>query len=1135
VSETPTSEFPQAPAADEVVVEDEPGPMAGLRLGESEQAVLRELTERERDTPAPRLASSYRRLLELSRSNDQVDAVLAAHLARELLSALPGALGVEIPRGRLEYENLVGGLARTWPAEVRSSDPPPQTVVQLRRLLDEHDQASGRARHGPRELLSREDRARTGYVPDISVDRWTELVHRGSALAHRLRNLDRELPDASEVRRLVDELTDTLLATITPYFIGIGEIDRLLAIDHPSDQDAARIAALLRTPSQYIYFFERAHELWLRPLANIPGTFRTPPRLIDVGGGYVQAPFWPQGRFLARVASSDPRLVAEIVERIPATDNPRAIAEILEIARELPSDIAAGLVPRIAPRMSVPLAIDYAAIDAAKLVQRLAEAGFGAAATRLLMAAVAAALASPRDERWHLDQLMAAPVDAVAAVTSEIGTRLRACLRRRVRRLGPIRRRHSTLWLRSIDLRPRYAADPEWFIANALYRVLLLASLDAARTLVAGLISDRDAVLQRVAFAAIAERPELAPSSDSVLMDVGRWDDDSSSRYEFRRALAALWSGASDTGHQALLDYAAAAAEADEINHRLAANQIEHDPDGVRRRWRSRLLYRVREQLPQDWLDRHGPLDEIEDDRLPEPTAARVGSTSPFSEDELAELSPADLLARLQAWSPPQERTFERPTFEGLGRTAAAVVLRRLPEFATLAADFAQLPVVITARVTSAIERHLREGQEDDRRYAAQFMLDLADALLGRRGAGHAAVSDDLDMWSREVKRDIAGTLSQAANKELLGETESERALRLLAVLLRDPDPTPESDTRDADGGYDAGMLALNSVRGEATTAMIELLLTSRRNGRTSLVEAVSAALRNAVATDLSRSVRAAIGIRLPWLLGNDQAHEAEWLTLLFGEDVPAVARAATWQGYLLYSRFFAREVALLAAQYDLAVSTHVPRPEDERGRTRDEDEHLGIHVALAHLIGLEAEARGDWLAQFFGRAAGWVRARVTRWIAEQAADDEAKPEIRARARDFLKNRVAGADPATDAEELKAVSWIASATEATDEILDQILLPALEKTGGTTENESGAVALAARTSTNWPRSSARLVQLLVEGDQWHSLPHVASAELRQALERLISSGDAEARRIAVDVVNTLGAQGFLEFRPLIED
>ena len=1104
----------------------------GPRITESERAVLQELQERERDSSFPRLSATYRRMVEISRSTDPIDVVLTAHLARELLSALPGSLGVEIPRERAEYENLVAQVSQTWPVEARDADPPPATIAQLRRLLSEHEAASGRARHGPRELLAREDRARSGYVPDLSLDRWTDLQRRSSGLAHRLRNLQQELPAWTDTRRIVDEVTATLLATITPYFVGIGEVDRLLATESPTVQEATDIAALLRTPPQYRYFFDRADERWLAPLAEIPRLLSTPPDLIDVGEGYVQAPIWPQGTYLARVAASNPVLVAELLQRVPATTNPRVSDQLIEVARQLPPETAAGLVPSLARRVSTPLAVDFAAIEAGKLAQELGQAGLADAGAELLMATLKAAIASPRDRRWHIEQLLAEPLEAVAEAGSDIGVRLRGLLRRLLRHRGAIRRRHSTLWMRSVDRRPRYGADVEWFVANGLYRVLLVAPLDMGASLATTLIEHREPVMRRIALASMAARPDLISSPDALLHAAAEWDDDGSTRYEFRLALGGLWSEASDLARAALLDYAATAAEADEIIERYVAHGMEHDPDELRRKWRSRLLHAVCADVPSEWMDRYGPLDEVEDDRLPEPIVEWGGPVSPISEDELSEADPAEVLTRLGSWFPADTRLgLERPTLEGLGSTGAAVIVRRFAEFAGLGADVAYLPITVTAKVTSALERSLREDAAIDRAGVVNFMLDLGEALL--RADGEEASSEEATMWSREVRRDLAGTLSYAANKELLGESESQRALRLLEILLRDPDPTEEAEARDVENGYDPGMLALNSVRGEATTAAIELLLELRRTDRSELADATAAAVRHTLTSDRSRSVRAAIGIRLPWVLAHDEAHQAEWIDLLFGDALPSTARTAAWDAYLLYSRFFSAEAAKLARQYDLAVATLEPQPEDESGRRLQTDEHLGIHAGAAHLLDLEIERRGNWLTEFYRRAAPWARARVTRWIAEQAAAADATPQVRARARDFLRHRNESADAEADAEELKAVSWIAPATDASNEI-SEILLAALEKTAGATENESGAAALAARMSTTRPSSAARMVQLLVEGDQWHSLPHVASAELQDALERLLKSSDQEAADIAKDVINTLGAQGFLEFRSLLD-
>ena len=156
---------------------------------------------------------------------------------------------------------------------------------------------------------------------------------------------------------------------------------------------------------------------------------------------------------------------------------------------------------------------------------------------------------------------------------------------------------------------------------------------------------------------------------------------------------------------------------------------------------------------------------------------------------------------------------------------------------------------------------------------------------------------------------------------------------------------------------------------------------------------------------------------------------------MLFGDLVADSARKATWEAYLLYSRFFSDTAALLAREYQAAVMALEPRPQEERGRPRDEDEQLGIHVAMAHLLALPAEEEGRWLHEFFARAAGWLRGRVTRLIAEQAASDNVGEEVRARARAFLAERVELADPDVDGEELKAISWVSAASDHEREVL----------------------------------------------------------------------------------------------------
>jgi hypothetical protein len=1096
-----------------------------LRLTEAEGTVLRELHRRETGVACSRLSQAYVRLLELSRTQSPIDAVLVAHLAREILSAAPGAFGIALSRERFAYENVVQEMSKSWPAESRLGEPPSGTLDQLRQLLDEHDRTTGRSREGPRALLTQEDRSRAGYIPDPSIDRWVALSTRASGLAHRIRNLDRRLPTMGEARRIVEELTATLLATVAPYFAGIDELDRLLTLEAPTGADAQQVADLLQTASQYGYFFDHAAGAWLKPLASIRRLLVTPPDLVDVGSGYVTAPDWPQGRFLARVASSEPELVVTLVGRVPRTTNPRVVAVMIAIAQALPMDYAARLVRQIHERLSIPLAAEYAAIDAVPLVHDLAAGGQPAAAADLLIGTVDAILAGRQVHLWHLEQLFGDSFDAVVSAGCEVGRPLRARLLRLVRRMGP-RRRYPTTWLGRIDRRPAFGADEVWFLANALYRVLLAAPLDSAQPLAGELLVHREPTLRRVALAATGERHELIRSADGILLDAAGWDSPSTTRPEFRRSLGALWVGASPAAREALLQYAESSAEPDLIAQRLVAAGIADAaaPEEVRREWRSQLLYAVRESVPLDWLDRLGPLNAVQKEDLSEPEANWTGQASPMTPDELAGLAPNDVLTALGEWSPLIPPSPDSASLEGLGNVASAVILARLSEFAALGGRIASLRTPLVAAVTSAIQRAVRGSKVDEPALAISLVLDIGSAFPDLVG---------LDVWAQEVARDVAGTIAYAAGADLMPAAQAVPALTVLRKLLEHADPTSETEERDVADGYDVGMLALNSVRGEATTATIELLLFAHRADYTSLAQDTSFVLRHAIETDYSRSVRAAVGMRLPWLLIRDAAHQQEWLGLLFDGTVPVVARDTTWRAYLTYGRFFRDVAPLLAEQYATAAVSLPAQELEARGRPDNVYARLGVHLGAAHLLGLAEEADGQWLALFYERADDWLRALTSRWIAEQAAAVSASQEVRDRARAILVARVDRADVNSDVEELKATGWIARGTDEESEVLQQIVLPALERTGGLIENEQGVADLIARCSLNHPTIAAKALRLLVDGDPWQSLPHVAAGELRRALTALMRSGDTKARVVAEDVIHTLGARGFRDYRGLL--
>jgi hypothetical protein len=365
-----------------------------------------------------------------------------------------------------------------------------------------------------------------------------------------------------------------------------------------------------------------------------------------------------------------------------------------------------------------------------------------------------------------------------------------------------------------------------------------------------------------------------------------------------------------------------------------------------------------------------------------------------------------------------------------------------------------------------------------------------------------------------------------------LAEGDIDEAVSFIEPLLADPDPTPATEVRNATGGYDVGMLALNGIRPEATTAMLQLLRSATRLAFSG-VDRIKNVLRESVGRDDSLSVRAAVGIRLPWLLDDDPDYREAWIETLFGTNTPPESREAAWHAYLLYSRWFRDTATTLAAQYEQALADLTPRAVDDHGRPYDPDEMLGIHVGLAHLFELRIDGVEGWLGRYYGNAAVWARARLTRWMAEQAALADASPSVRDRARSFLRDRLTFLS-SDDLDELKVVGWIGPTTDRPQEVLETIVLPALELSRGETEGEPGLADLVARCAESQPRAAARALELLVSGDRWRSLPHIAAEPLRRSLA-ILRTGDTETRSIVSRTVELLAEEGFLDYRNLHPD
>jgi hypothetical protein len=155
----------------------------------------------------------------------------------------------------------------------------------------------------------------------------------------------------------------------------------------------------------------------------------------------------------------------------------------------------------------------------------------------------------------------------------------------------------------------------------------------------------------------------------------------------------------------------------------------------------------------------------------------------------------------------------------------------------------------------------------------------------------------------------------------------------------------------------------------------------------------------------------------------------------------------------------------------------------------------------------------------------------VTRALAEIAAGEAGAAGRRAR--DLLRWRVGAAQVALGDRELEEVSWASDADHEREEILAEIVLPALERTGGRAADAPGVATLIARQARVQPDAAVRALRLLVDGDEYLAVARLARDQLREGLPALLDATPEVAAR-ARQLIHDLGARGAAEFRDLLD-
>jgi hypothetical protein len=920
-------------------------------------------------------------------------------------------------------------------------------------------------------------------------------------------------------------------------------------------------ATLIRkSPASYEHFFNNLDDpAWLKSLAEM-GFFRSPPGP-ERSEEWVRYPGWAESRYLARVAARAPDEVLKLALAIRPTDNLRVHQNILEIAAQLPGPMATQLARKEAKWLR-----DYTAhlvgipSAATALLTHLAREGQAKAAFDLAGALLALVPAEGRASGRDAVVARMSEYEYAEVINGAWPALTEADPRRALGflcdRLGDVIRASdeqlggadlTNFWRRAVE---QHAQN----VGNSFLDILVDAVRDTAvavaqtpdgwRIATEVLDAMPEPMFQRIRLHLLRVQgsPDdvaAALSNHELAYDLNYW-------HEYGELLRARFAELSSEQQETVLGTIARGPELQMTPWREQQGFTPESLDESGRRSLNERYMLVADHLTGEHRAAYDALREQFGERdhptFLSYTTSWTGPTSPYSEAELAELDPHEVVERLREWAP--EPDAQAPSPEGLGRTLQKAVAARPAEYAAVAGEFATLDPTYVRALLAGLTDALRADQPLDWPPVLElcgWVLEQTVTADERDERGGRMDRDPHWGWAR---KQVASLLSQAFAKGPAEAPQSERNAiwALLAALAEDPDPTPAQETRGDGEGMDPATLAINTTRGEAMHGVVRYVLWVERalgeegqaTGFGFAPEAKEVLERHVdVAVDPSLAIRAVYGQWFPQFVRLDTDWARQFAPLVFPTSPELAAHFdAAWSAYVVYNRPYTTVFEVLGDAYAHAIARATER-EDSPVRTDSPEERLADHLLTYRVLGATDGGGDDLFATFWKTAGSALRKQVVTqagWSLERSPNLGAEIGSRFVATwEWIFAETSGDDPGALAG---FGAWLGAPTLDGDWLLTQAR--AVLDLGVHLDPAFVVYRALPRLAAEHPSDTIAVLRgmMLTDTEGWS--PYGATDEIREALRLVLASDDADARRAAEEVVDLLGARGMTdEFRDLV--
>lgn len=920
----------------------------------------------------------------------------------------------------------------------------------------------------------------------------------------------------------------------------------------PESRRRQMVELVRKNPANYEYFFDNLDDPTWLPVLRAEKFFRKPAEP-ERGEGWTRYPFWPESRFLARVAAEAPDEVFEIAMGIPAAENVRVHEDLLRIAAQLPGRSAAKLVRKEAAwlrsyeghLMSLPSA-------AGDVIAHLAEAGERGAALEFADAILAIVAvpdatavrgrAGARIEEYAYGKILERAWPAVVAADARRGFRFLCERLGEVVELGYIDEKgydSSSVFRSAIEPHGQNLGHSilDLLVDTVRDQAVGLAESEPGRELVLReLMSDRPGSLfRRLALHVVRERGSVEAVA-TRLTDVDLvWE--TTTWHEYGELLRHRFAELGDEVRERVLALLAAGPG---VEMTPAFEERGVTAERVVRSNRSAQLERydvIAGSLSSGAREAYEEL--VAEFGCPDhPTFLSyswswTGPTSPYSSEDLREFGPVRVARALREWSAPEGP--ESPSPEGLGRILEAVVAEAAPEYAAAAEDLTGLDATYARAVVSGLGSAAKKGVV----FPWGAVLTLCEWIVSQpRSAADRSDDHERDPhwgWARQA---VASLLSRgfAESPAAVPFGARARVWALLAELAEDPDPTPDHEARYGEDDRDFSTLAINTTRGEAMHAVVRYALWVERglaefDGSRSIPEVVSLLERRLdVDVEPSRAVRSVYGQWFAQFVRIDAEWARRLVPLVFPDDsAQAGLFASAWDAYVLYNRPYSDVFAMLSGVYAQAVARLDLRIERD-WLAGDPRKRLGDHLLTFRIRG-EFSQDEDLFVSYWEKVPAPLRKEVLTTAGWSLAKTEAlEADVLPRLQALWAWILEGASPSESAELAAFGAWLETRAVEPGWLLDQAL--AVLRRGVYLEPDFKVYEAAAAWASDFPERVARLIEFMVRNDPEDWSLHGSVDQVREALRAVLARGDEDAQRRAAALVDVLVGRGMTAFRDL---